>query len=171
MSTSATFPLPPLPQASSQRTTASARPLADVRLFHTKDGGEIESIGGIITMADGLETATYLSLFGGNEQDSGQAKDDRGQWWGNLAETEAASKYRSETQHLLGSLVATPSNLRRIEEAAVRDTSWMEAKVASRIEARATMPRLHTLDLTLGITMKNGTEHSFSFTAPWGAPA
>ena len=44
----------------------------DVLLFQTIDDGNVEVINGIITMSGGLDTAAYLSLFGGNEEDDGR---------------------------------------------------------------------------------------------------
>lgn len=126
--------------------------MPDVRLFQTEDGGEIEVVGGQIELGDGLETAVYLSLFGGNDDDSGLAGDDSKQWWGNLGETEVARKYRSFTQYLLRALPLIPNNLRRIEDAAILDLQWMlEEKLASFVSATATMPARNTVKLELKI--------------------
>jgi len=45
----------------------------DVRVQHTEDGGDIESVAGQLRMDGGLETAVYISLFTA-----------RG-WWGSAA--------------------------------------------------------------------------------------
>ena len=85
----------------------------DVSLRQTDDGGEITVVNGVVEMSGGLETAVYLSLFGGNEDDDGRA-DNPQTWWGNLAENEPERQYRSETQHLLQALPATTGTLIRV---------------------------------------------------------
>lgn len=143
--------------------------MTDVLLFNTADGGEIEILNGRPTMSDGLETAAYLSLFGGNERDSGLVADDPQQWWGNLGETDASKHYRSETQHLLRSIPAITSNLRRIEAAAKRDLAWMlESSVTTDVGAVASMPARGKVALDVRITV-NGTVYPFRFEEPWSS--
>ena len=95
----------------------------DVKLFQTDNEGDITVRDGVVEMGGGLETAAYLSLFGGNEDDDGLA-DNPKTWWGNLDEIDPAKQYRSETQNLLRGIPATSGNLRRIEDAASRDLAW-----------------------------------------------
>lgn len=99
--------------------------MTDVLLYHTHDNGEIEIEGGTVTMTDDARSAVYLSLFGGNLDDDG-SQDNRRSWWGNALETDTAGEYRSETQYLLGTIPATPRNLRRLEDAAKRDLAWLD---------------------------------------------
>lgn len=150
---------------------SAVAPISDVLLFHTPDGGEISFVGGEPVMSDGLETSTYLSLFGGNEDDGGLDATARLQWWGNFGERDAASMYRSETQYLLRSLPAIPANLRRVEDGATRDLAWMTDEFASRIEVSASMPRLNTLALAVAIEVDTGTKYQFQFTSGWGVAA
>lgn len=139
--------------------------MSDVRLFQTNDGGEIEVTNGSVQMCDGLEVAAYLSLFGGNEDDSGLQGDDRKQWWGNLGETEPSKRYRSELQNLVRSLPLVPANLRRIEDAAVRDLSWLTADgTATAITAEASMPAINTVRLQVSIDI-DGRVYPFEFVA------
>ena len=140
----------------------------DVLLFQTVDDGEITVEGGIVEMSGGLETAAYLSLFGGNEDDDG-LRDNAFTWWGNIGETDPATRYRSETQNLLQSLPATTGNLRRLEEAAKRDLAWfVEKKVASLVDAIASMPGLNKIKLVIRIEA-NGEESTFEFVENWKA--
>ena len=62
----------------------------DVLLTHTDDDGDIEVLNGLVTMAGGLETAVYLSLFGANEHDPG-GLDSPQQYWGNWGEPVSAA--------------------------------------------------------------------------------
>jgi len=143
--------------------------MTDVALRHTVDDGEIESVNGQIVLADGLESSVYMSLFGGNEDDSGLGGDDLKQWWGNLGETDPARRYRSETQNLLRAIPATAANLRRIEEAAGRDTSWLtELRIATSVEATATIPALNRVNLLVEVVIGK-SRYRFTFNETWGA--
>lgn len=138
----------------------------DVLLYQTNDDGEINVDNGIVEMSGGLQTTAYLSLFGGNENDSTSA-DDPLTWWGNLSENEISNQYRSETQFLLQSIPATPANLRRIEDAAKRDLAWMITdKVASEVTAAASIPALNRIKLSVTIEAV-GEESTFEYVENW----
>ena len=140
----------------------------DVLLFQTDDDGEIIVEGGVVEMSGGLETAAYLSMFGGNEDDTG-ADDDPRTWWANLDEIDPADQYRSETQNLLQAIPATTGNLGRVEEAAGRDLAWMlEKKVASSVTVVANMPGLNRVKLSVSI-QADGPESNFEFVENWKA--
>lgn len=123
----------------------------DVLLVQTDDDGEITVENGITTMSGGLETAAYLSMFGGNEDDDG-SDGNPSNWWGNLDENEISRQYRSETQNLLQAVPATAANLLKIEAAAGRDLAWLvEVGAATDITVLATIPALNRVKLTIDI--------------------
>lgn len=130
--------------------------MTDVLLRQSNDGGEITIQGGLLLMSEGLETAAYLSLFGGNEDDPA-GTDTTLQFWGNLLEVEPERHYRSETQFLVQALPAIPFNLRRIEQAAARDLQWMlDAGVAVSVTVEATIPAVDRVLLALVIITPDG---------------
>lgn len=140
----------------------------DVKLFQTNDDGDITIVNGVVEMSGGLETAAYLSLFGGNEDDDGRT-DNPANWWGNLDEVDPVRQYRSETQHLLQAIPATSGNLRRIEDAAVRDLAWfLDRRVASSVAVEASIPAVNRVQINIDIEA-NGEESSFEFTENWKA--
>lgn len=140
----------------------------DVLLFQTVDDGDINVSDGIVEMSGGLETTAYLSLFGGNEDDDGR-DGNSATWWANLNETGDSRKYRSETQNLLQAITAVPANLRRIEDAARRDLSWLLSdNVASKITIAASMPGLNKVRLIIDIEAL-GEESQFEFVENWKA--
>jgi phage gp46-like protein len=142
----------------------------DVLLYQTDDDGDITVEGGTVTMSGGLETAAYLSLFGGNEDDDGR-DDNPLNWWGNIDEVEPANRYRSETQNLLQAIVATSANLLRVEAAAQRDLAWLlSERVASSVTVSASIPALNRVRLTITIEA-NGVESDFDFVENWKAAA
>lgn len=123
----------------------------DVILCQTLDDGEISVAAGSVAMSGGLETAAYLSLFGGNEDDDG-SDGNPANWWGNIDETRAEREYHSETQNLLQGLPATANNLQRVEAAAGRDLAWMvSVGAATDIEVVATIPAINRVKLTIDI--------------------
>lgn len=139
--------------------------MTDVLLRHTSDGGDIEYVNGRATLSEGLETAVYLSLFGGNESDSGLEGDDPIEWWGNKTENLESRKLRSETQHLLRSIPLVPANLRRIEDAVISDLGWMTGTdaIATFVGASASIPNRDTVQIDIRIEIDN-EQFSFSFT-------
>lgn len=141
----------------------------DVKLFQTNDDGEISVVNGVTEMSGGLETAAYLSMFGGNEQDDGL--NESATWWGNIGEQDPDFQYKSETQFLLKSIPATTGNLLRIEEAARRDLEWMLNKaVASSVEINIGIPALNRVYIGIAI-QADGDEIEFAFTANWKVEA
>ena len=142
----------------------------DVLLQQTNDDGEITVANGVVTMSGGLETAAYLSLFGGNEDDDGRPENPA-TWWGNLLEINPAKKYVSETQHLLQSIPSVSANLRRIEDAARNDLSWLLSEgIASSVDVLASVPGLNKVALLVTI-LAQGEESTFNFTENWKAGA
>ena len=142
----------------------------DVLLCQTNDDGEINVEGGIVEMSGGLETAAYLSLFGGNEDDDGRP-DNPFTWWANIDEVDPSREYRSETQNLLQALAATTGNLRRVEDAANRDLAWFtQNNVASSVSVSASIPGLNKIKLTIDLEAV-GEESRFEFVENWKASA
>jgi phage gp46-like protein len=137
--------------------------MTDVLLRQTNDGGDITVEAGLALMSDGLETAAYLSLFGGNVDDAGVGERSRDEWWGNVDEPELDRRYRSETQNLIQSIPAVPRNLRRIEQAAGRDLAWMiSSGVAKSVKAEASIPEVNRVRLSIEIvTLKETVQLVF----------
>lgn len=144
----------------------------DVQLYQMPDGGEISCVNGQVRMsADGLENQVYLSLFGGNEQDTGSDGDKPKQWWGNVVEQDPARIFRSETQALLRALAAIPANLARIEDSAARDLEWLvTSEVATSVDVRVTMPGFNQITIGIVIVIEN-EQFRLAFSSPWKAVA
>lgn len=143
----------------------------DVRLFHKPDGGEIESVNGQLVMDAGLETASYLSLFGGNERDSGLKDDEAQEWWGNLSETDPKRRYRSEFQHLIRSLPLTTGNVKRLQDAAERDLAWFTAEVADSVSVDVTVPALNKAKVSIKFVIGGKPVGGGVFVENWRARA
>lgn len=132
--------------------------MSDVVLFQTADGGEITCVNGVIAVDEGVATSVFLSLFGGNEDDSGDDADKPREFWGNKLETIDARKLRSRLQALLRSLPLTSGNLLRIEDAAKLDLQWMlDTKLADSVEVNASIPKLNWVKIETKIEIQNVT--------------
>lgn len=130
--------------------------MSDVVLFQTADGGEITFANGEPLMDEGLATAAYVSLFGGNEEDSGGDETKAKEFWGNKIEPVAAQKLRSETQFLLRSMPITSGNIARVEDAISHDLAWMvETALASFVGGSVSIPALNTLKIDVKIVVQN----------------
>lgn len=140
----------------------------DVLLFQTNDDGEISVVNGVVQMTGSFETAGYLSLFGGNEDDDGSAGNPQ-TWWGNLGVVDGAEKYVSETQNLLQAIPATSANLLRIEEAVKRDLQWfLDRSIASSVTVAVSIPALNRIKIVVRIEAV-GEESEFTFVENWKA--
>jgi phage gp46-like protein len=138
----------------------------DVFLFQTPDDGDINVEGGIVEMRAGLESAVYLSLYGGNEEDDA-SDENRFEWWGNLLENEPAKKYRSRTQYLLRSMPLVTSNLIKVEEAVKNDLAWMvDEGVATSIEVEASIPTVSTLKIAIDV-IADDERQTLTFVENW----
>ena len=131
--------------------------MADVLLYETNDGGEVVVEVGELALDYGLETAVYLSLFGGNEDDGGDRASESKQWWGNLAEPDSRRHLRSETQHLLRTLPPTEANLLRVQDAMGRDLAWMQESLGAEVTAVATLTGPNSVRLTITIVVDGST--------------
>lgn len=144
--------------------------MTDVLLFQGADGGEIEVEASGIVTDDGLGTAVFLSLFGGNEEDDGTTATAPLQWWGNVLEDEgSARRYRSQTLAVLVGLPLTSSNLLRLQTAAENDTAWLvsEGLASERaISVRVTAPK--RVAITVAVVV-SGERYTFTYTREWSS--
>lgn len=137
----------------------------DVLLYEDLDGGEINVEDGLVEMSGGLETAVYLSLFGGNQGDDGTAGN-RLNYWGNLGETQPERMYRSETQAALDTSAPIPANLIKIQDAAKRDLAWLvDTGAATSVTVVVSMPGPKKVKLSIAIDGDSSVE----YVENWGA--
>lgn len=139
--------------------------MSSVKLFQTDNDGDVEFINGQVVVTSGLDSTVYLSLFGGNEDDSG-SEDNPAQWWGNIGES---VQYRSETQYLLRSIPATLPNISLVRRAVERDLQWLlDMKIASSIEVSLSLSEITRLSISVTIVAE-GEEKEFNFVENWKA--
>lgn len=138
-----------------------------VRIYQTVDDGEINVVDGSVEMDGGLESTVYLSILGGNEEDDGRP-DNSLEWWGNEGEP-PERQYRSETQYLLRSIPATSGNLKRIEDAVLRDTAGLiSARIVSSVSVSASLVAVNRVAILIKV-IADGEEREFEFIENWKA--
>lgn len=141
--------------------------MTDVLMYHTPEGGEITLSGGEPLYTDGIETAVFLSLFGGQAEDDATDATKHRQWWGNWEEPDPARRYRSATQALLRGLPAIPANLRRVEDAVVADLQWLiTSGLATSVSASARMPAAKRIEIR-GAVVIDGRTTPFRVETDW----
>ena len=125
--------------------------MTDVLLLQTNNDGDVIYEDGDLKTEKGLQSAVYLSLFGGNRDDGGF--DDKTKiWWANLQEADTDYQYRSETQALLNNQPLTSSLLLRLEDANLRDLNWLiTSGYATTITSEASIPAVNRLQLDIVI--------------------
>jgi len=132
--------------------------MSDILLFQTDDGGEIELINGFVTLTDELETAAYISLFGGET------------WFGNELQETDSSKIESTTGKVINETPPGSGGLLIIEDAARADLAWLITEnLASSVDASATLTG-STLDLEITIEYDSGETVILNFEQNWSAP-
>lgn len=142
--------------------------MSDVALTQMLEGGEIECVAGQITMDDGVATSVYISLFGANEDDSGDDDTKSLEWWANKVETDPNKKLRSRVQNLLRSIALTSGNIQLIEDAAALDLQWMlDTKLADAVVPTVSIPALNTVKIDLKIEIQ-GKAYALAFAKKTG---
>jgi phage gp46-like protein len=132
--------------------------MTDVLIFQTLDDGDTLINGGQVQLTDGLETAVYLSLFGGNEADDGLPDNPYG-WWGNEGE-DVDKRMVSRLQNLMDSLPASSANLKRLNDAARADLSWLTSRYT--LDVSASIPGLNKVLMVVSIN-----DTTYTFTEEW----
>lgn len=142
---------------------------ADVLFQPVQDGGDITLMSdGDLEQSPGFETAVYLSLFGGNEEDDGRAGNPAS-YWANLLELEEKHRIVSRTQFLLRTLPVTTTNLQRLRQAATVDLAWLiEERIVSEVLVAVSLAHLNRVSFVIDIKAQ-GLEVQFTFTANWKA--
>lgn len=129
--------------------------MSDILLFQTEDGGEVEVTNGVLTLTNGLETASYLSMFGGDD------------WFANVLQDSESSRLTGETQTVIDTTPPSSAGLLLIEDAAVRDHAWMIADgLASKVTATATLSG-SVLGIEILVEYDDGETNRLDFSLNW----
>jgi phage gp46-like protein len=144
----------------------------DLLLYETPDGGDVHVEDGLFSCDRAYDTAVYLSLFGGNKEDSGKVKN-RKTWWGNtLRGVTESQKLVSRFQALISGLPMTTKNILAAEDAAKLDLGWMvDEKLADEIFIDGRAVSINRLKLKIQVNAKGKPIYSGALSVPWKAGA
>lgn len=136
----------------------------DVQFVNTFDGGEICFENGKIAMSGGLETAVFLSLFGGNIS---TGFFNRTTYWGDVWETDGAFFAKGETERVVLDNVLSRNSLLLLKDAITRDLSWiLEKNVATDIVIDVQVLTPNVVRVFLEISA-DGVQNDITFNLNW----
>jgi len=125
----------------------------DVLIYQTADNGEITVDGGLVAMTNGFDSAVYLSMFGGNEDDNGLAGNEL-TWWGNVGIKDSEQRMASQTQNILRGLPVSSSSLAAVKNAIQNDLAWMK-KYTSDIDVSLAIVGPKRIQIAIGFLFNN----------------
>lgn len=142
----------------------------DVLVNDSADGGELTIVNGLVMPDRGFSTAMYLSLFGGNYEDSGKV-DNSSTWWGNrFNETKENEKMISRFQSFIRSKPLTSKNLNLASDYVEKDIEWMkELGICDDVEVNISSAGNNRINIELVISKSGELIEKGNFTANWEA--
>jgi phage gp46-like protein len=141
----------------------------DIFLYETVDGGEVKEESGLFIPDKQFSTAVYLSIFGGNKDDSGKVKNDTG-WWGNLLDgTLENEKLKSRFQYIITGFPMTVKNIKEAETAAALDLKWfIDEKIADEVDIYGRAIGKNKFNLTIELRKDIRTLFKNTYFLLWG---
>lgn len=142
----------------------------DVYIYDTVDGSEFVIKNGLVMPDEGLKTAVYLSLFGGNEDDTEGGKNSK-TWWGNrLIGVRDDEKLVNHFLLFIRSVPITSKNIVLAEEEAMRDLQWMKDNgISDSIGVKIYMVEKNRIELKITIEKNGDSLESEVFNVQWEA--
>jgi phage gp46-like protein len=142
----------------------------DLLLEDTPDGGDIRIEDGLFVNDRSFNTAVYLSLFGGNEDDNGKVKNMK-TWWGNtLGGVSENEKLVSRFQSVISGLPMTAKNIQDTENAAELDLKWViDEGIADKIVVSGRAVTHNRFSLSVDIQNRGESIYKNTFPLFWKA--
>lgn len=142
----------------------------DVLLFDTQDGAEITIFNGLISMDKGFNSAVYLSLFGGDKDDTGEVVNNN-TWWGNKIQNISENeKLVSRFQAFITSVPLISKNVKLAEGKVIQDLQWMiDDGIADSIEAEIQVVGRKDINLKIVIAKFGEVIEAGNYSLQWGA--
>lgn len=143
---------------------------SDVLLFDAQDGAEISINNGLITMDKGFNSAVYLSLFGGDKDDTGEVVNNN-TWWGNKIQNISENeKLVSRFQAFITSVPLITKNVKLAEHKVKQDLQWMiDDGIADSIEAEIQVVSRKDINLKILIAKFGEVIEAGNYSLQWGA--
>jgi len=140
----------------------------DLMMVDTPDGGDLILEDGVFKADPAFSTAVYLSLFGGNKEESGKIKTNK-TWWGNTLEnTSDAEKIISRFQYIITAMPLCVKNIKAAESAAQMDLQWiLDMGIADKILTECQTGERNLFILKIVILKDKNTIFENSYYSSW----
>ena len=139
----------------------------DVKLIITKEGFDIDLKNNFIEMTSGFESAIFLSIFGGNEEDDNSEATNKKQFWGNRLD---GNQYRSRTLKFINGSYANAQNLQLLEKNILLDLNWfIEENIADTVEANCYIPAFNELKIDIRLLRDSKLLANSNYKLNWKA--
>jgi phage gp46-like protein len=144
----------------------------DILLEDTPDGGDIRIENRMFMQSSAYRTAIYLSLFGGNTNDSGKVQNSN-TWWGNmLSGVSENEKLVSRFQEFVFGMPMTTKNILEAEERARLDLRWIvDTGLGEAAEVSGSAVSRNRFALTVCILAGGKSVAKEAFTVAWKSGA
>lgn len=137
----------------------------DIKLFLTNEGFDINLKENFIEMTNGFESAVYLSLFGGNDEDDASEATKKNRFWGNELND---YEYRSKTLNFINGRNANAQNLKLLEKYVLLDLNWfVEENIADKVEADCSIPAFNELKIEIKLLRNNKLLFNSNYRLNW----
>lgn len=139
----------------------------DVKLIITKEGFDIDLKNNFIEMTSGFESAIFLSIFGGNEEDDYSEATKEKQFWGNRLND---NQYRSRTLKFINGSYANAQNLQLLEQNILLDLNWfIEENIADTLEVDCSIPNFNELKIDIRLLRDSKLLANSNYKLNWKA--
>lgn len=144
----------------------------DLKLNQTLDGYEVAFEDGLFLSDKTFANAVRISLFGGNEEDSGKVKNRVG-WWGNYVDCgDSDRKVVSRFQYATNGTPLTFTKLKEAIAEAKEDLQWLiDSGACDDIQLSASITSSKRIDLKVEIIIDGNTVESSTFAVNWNEVA
>lgn len=124
----------------------------DVKLIETGNGGDFVSLINDIEVIDTIYTMVYLSLFGGNVEEStvdGFVNPQSFDYWANklMYGNDPSQQFNSETERTLNKTALNTSAIDKISEAVITDLTYL--KKLFKITVKVSLPYLNQVKIEI----------------------
>lgn len=141
-----------------------------IKLISNYTNGDLSIVNGKIEFDYSLETAVFLSLFGGNKKaDTKEKRNPSGteneDWFGNMYLKETGTVlFNSTFERTIIENAVVSGNLIVFEKAAVNDLNWfIQRKIADEVKAEVSIVDKDTIKITVRILKNKKTLGKYTY--------
>lgn len=135
----------------------------DLKLIETGNGGDFVNLGNDLQVIDTIYTMVYLSLFGGNVEEStveGFVKPQSFDYWANklMFGDDPSLQFNSETERTLNNTPLNTAAIDKITNAVITDLNYL--KKLFKITVRVSLPYINQVKIEIIFEgIENSNQH------------